>query len=107
MGQWKMGGAMRTKEEIADKDFKKEFTDGNSRNQVNVEKRKERKYGMVKGPSTRKRSPSPVRQHQQRDTHRDRRHQSPPPRRQRSRERERRRSRSRDRKRSRSRDRKR
>jgi len=106
--QWKMGGAMRTKEEIADKDFKKEFTDGNSRNQVNVERRNERKYGMVKGPSTRKRSPSPARKHQQqRDTHQDRRHRSSPPRRQRSRERERRRSRSRDRKRSRSRDRKR
>ena len=43
---------MRTKEEIADKDFKKEFTESNSRNTANIDRRSERRndkqYGLVK-----------------------------------------------------------
>ena len=35
-------------EEMADREFKKEFTESNSRNQANVAKRQEKKYGLVK-----------------------------------------------------------
>merc|ERR1712131_49183 len=102
--QWKRGGAMRTKEEIADKDFKKEFTESNSRNTANLERRNERRnekqYGLVK---SRKRSPQ--RRERSPDRSRDRRRSRSRDRKRRSRSRERRRSR--DRRRSRSHDRKR
>jgi len=110
--QWKFGGKMRSKAEIDDKEFKKEFTNQNSRNVPQKRPRSRspgsRRRSVDRGDTKRDRRSSPDRRRKRSRSHDRRRDRDRDGRRDRDRDRDRdrRRSRSRDRKRSRSRDRK-